>query len=50
MLAVLLAVLFMNGERLGIRKVVDEDSESATGSLYFTNNDMNGTWDSARAT
>ena len=49
-LAVLLAVLFMNGERLGIRKVVDEDSESAAGSLYFTNNDMNGTWDSARAT
>ena len=49
-LAVLLAVLFMNGERLGIRKVVDEDSESATGSVYFTNNDMNGTWDSARAT
>ena len=48
--AVVLTVLFMNGERLGIRKVVDEDSESSTGSLYFTNNDLNGTWESARAT
>ena len=49
-LAIILAVLFMNGERLGIQKIVDQDSESATGSVYFTNNDLNGTWDSARAT
>ena len=49
-LAIVLALLFMNGERLGIQKVVDQDSESATGSVYFTNNDLNGTWESGRAT
>ena len=49
-LAIVLAVLFMNGERLGIEKVVDEDSENSSGSVYFTNNDLNGAWDSARAT
>ena len=48
-LALILAVLFMNGERLGIEKIVDQDSE-AGGTVYFTNNDLNGTWDSARAT
>ena len=49
-LAIVLTVLFMNGERLGIEKIVDEDSENSSGSVYFTNNDLNGTWDSARAT
>ena len=49
-LAIVLTLLFMNGERLGIQKVVDQDSESATGSVYFTNNDLNGTWESGRAT
>ena len=49
-LAIVLAVLFMNGERLGIQKMVDQDSETSGGSVYFTNNDLNGTWDSDRAT
>ena len=50
LLAIVLAVLFMNGERLGIEKIVDEDSENSSGSVYFTNNDLNGAWDSSRAT
>ena len=39
-LAIVLAVLFMNGERLGIQKKVDQDSETSGGSVYFTNNDL----------
>ena len=42
--AVLITVLFMNGEKLGISLVVDEDSESHSDSQYFTDNDLNADW------
>ena len=48
--ALFITMLFMNGESLGIQKIVDEDAESYTGSLYFTANDLNGDWDSQGAT
>ncbi|MBR6114825.1 MAG: carbohydrate-binding domain-containing protein [Oscillospiraceae bacterium] len=50
LLSVLLTVLFMNGERLGITPIIDEDAEVHSGSVYFTNNDLNGDWDTASAT
>ncbi|MCR5304540.1 MAG: carbohydrate-binding domain-containing protein [Lachnospiraceae bacterium] len=48
--AVLFTVLFMNGERFGIQKIVDKDSEYYDGDEYFTENDMNGNWDTSDAT
>lgn len=49
-LAIILTVLFMNGEKLGLTVVVDEDAEITTTSSYFTNNDMDGDWDTSEAT
>ena len=46
----LLTVLFMNGRRLGIEVVVDEDDEAHSGTVYFTKNDLDGSWDSSGAT
>ncbi|MCR5174579.1 MAG: carbohydrate-binding domain-containing protein [Oscillospiraceae bacterium] len=43
-LTLLLTVAFMNGEKLGIRAVADEDAESYSGSEYFTANDLDGDW------
>lgn len=43
-LTLLLTVAFMNGERLGIRVVADEDAETYSGSAAFTANDLNGDW------
>ena len=43
-LTLLVTVAFMNGEKLGIRVVADEDAESYSGSTYFTENDMDGDW------
>ena len=40
----------MNGERLGIQVIADEDAESYTGSELFTTNDMNSDWDTSDAT
>lgn len=48
--AALITGLFMNGERLGIQVIADEDAESYTGSELFTTNDMNGNWDTSGAT
>ena len=48
--AILLTVLFMNGESLGIQVLVDEDAENYTGTEYFTANDQNGTWSDEDAT
>ncbi len=45
-----LTILFMNGSRLGIETVVDEDAENAPESRFFTANDLNGSWDSTLAT
>ena len=49
-LTLFLTVLFMNGRRLGIEVVVDEDDEAHSGAVYFTANDLNGNWDSSEAT
>ena len=49
-LAVVITILFMNGERLGIKKVVDEDAEGYVTESGFTQNDMNGDWDTSDAT
>ena len=43
-LTLLLTVLFMNGQKLGIEVVVDEDDEAHSGAVYFTANDPNGDW------
>ena len=42
--ALVVTILFMNGEALGITKVVDEDAERNSDSTYFTDNDLNGDW------
>ena len=39
--AVIICVLFMNGRKLGITTVVDEDAETYVGNEYFTTNDLN---------
>lgn len=49
-LALLLTVLFVNGEAIGVEKVVDEDAEPYEGATFFTANDLNGSWDTSRAT
>ena len=48
-LALAVTVLFMNGEKLGIRVVRDEDSETNEDSGYFTSNDQNTAWTAATA-
>lgn len=48
-LALAVTVLFMNGEKLGIRVIRDEDSEANEDSGYFTTNDQNTTWTAATA-
>ena len=50
LLTLLLTVLFMNGGRLGIQTLVDEDAEGTIRSTYFTPNDLRSDWDSAAAT
>ncbi len=45
----LITVLFMNGARLGITAIVDEDAENIE-LRYFTENDRNGDWNSENAT
>jgi hypothetical protein len=49
-LTVLLTILFMNGSRLGIETIIDEDAEANSQSVYFTANDSNGAWDTSSAT
>ena len=48
--SLVLTGLFMNGESLGITKVVDEDAEQNSDSAYFTTNDQYGNWDTSGAT
>lgn len=43
-LALIVTVLFMNGEKLGIRVIRDEDAEGNESSQYFTSNDQNTDW------
>ena len=49
-LTLLLTVLFINGERFGIRVLVDEDAEGSARSDWFTANDLKGDWNSSSAT
>ena len=49
LLTLLLTALFMNGERFGIRVIVDEDAEGAAPSVWFTANDLDGSWDKTHA-
>lgn len=49
-LMLLTTVLFINGERLGIQVIVDEDAEANSDSSYFTANDRKEDWDTAGAT
>lgn len=44
LLTLAVTVLFINGERLGIQVIVDEDAEGYSGSAYFTANDLAGSW------
>ena len=48
--SLVLTGLFMNGEVLGITKIVDEDAQQNSDSVYFTTNDQNGNWDTSGAT
>ncbi len=41
-IAAVVAVLFINGKKLGIKAEVDEDAENYEGTEYFTTNDLNG--------
>lgn len=41
LLALVITVLFMNGEKLGIEKVVNEDAEQYSATAFFTSNDLN---------
>ena len=43
-LALIITVLFMNGNAFGIETVVDEDAEQSSSTAYFTANDLNGSW------
>ena len=44
-LTLLLTVTFMNGEKLGLKVITDEDAETYSGSTYFTKNDKDGDWE-----
>lgn len=39
-LMVIITILFMNGEKLGLTLIVDEDREDYVSDKYFTNNDL----------
>lgn len=49
-LALIFTIVFMNGEKLGLKSIVDEDAETYEDSVYFTTNDQNGNWDDTDAT
>ena len=44
-IAVIITVIFMSGEKIGMVTVVDEDAETNEDKSYFTDNDKNGDWD-----
>ena len=50
LLTLAVTMLFMNGERIGIAVVVDEDAEGYEASAWFTDNDLNADWDTSEAT
>ena len=48
--AMLLTILFMNGQALGLELVTDADSEAYSDNTYFTDNDQTSDWDTSSAT
>ena len=46
-LALVFTVLFMNGEKLGITAVIDDDTESDS---FFSSNELNGGWEVSNST
>jgi hypothetical protein len=48
--SLLLTVLFINGQALGLTKIVDEDADQNSDTEYFTSKDQDGNWDSSEAT
>ena len=48
-LSMVITILFINGESLGLKKMVDADSDLAETSGEFTENDLNSAWDTASA-
>ncbi|MBQ9631836.1 MAG: carbohydrate-binding domain-containing protein, partial [Lachnospiraceae bacterium] len=48
--ALVITLLFMNGESFGIESIVDEDAEMYSSSIHFTTNDLNPEWTSSGAT
>lgn len=50
LLTLLLTLLFINGERLGVQVIVDEDAEANSDASFFTSNDRRGDWDTTGAT
>ena len=49
-LGLLLTLLFMNGEALGVQKIIDEDAEQYETASLFTANDLDGDWDASDPT
>ncbi len=49
-LTLLVTILFMNGTKLGLQVIEDQDAESYTGTTYFTNNDLDGDWNAESGT
>ncbi len=45
LLTLLLTAGFMNGEKLGLRAAADEDADGYAGTGYFTENDLDGSWE-----
>ena len=48
--ALVITTVFMNGAKLGIQAIVDEDAEGANISGFFTENDQKYDWDQSDAT
>ncbi len=49
-LTIAVTFAFVNDEKLGIKTTVDADADAHSDDAYFTDNDLNGSWDTAGAT
>ncbi len=49
-ISLIITLLFMNGESFGLEAVYDADAEAYSDSVYFTDNDLDGNWDTSDAT
>ena len=50
LIAMIGTVLFMNADKFGVQRIVDEDAESYAGTEHFTANDLDGEWSTDSAT